>query len=533
MKKKVTGSFYTPNFLASFIVERIKSVLSQCNKLTVLEPSVGNGSFVDVLSNITFTGKTKKIYLKAIDINRKEINNLKKREEKCIIAEYINKDFLTYSKNDTTEYDLIIGNPPYIKKNRLSKNQINSCLQIFKQANLSEKAFKNIWAAFLVRSVKLLADKGILALILPAELLQVKFAEGLRSYIKNEFKRIEIYTFSKLMFECKGQNTIILIGYKKSTEQGVYCAHISDISQIEKNDVFLEKKELIQTIGIKWMHHTLSSDELVLLNNIKESLERIDYYSNSKPGIVTAANNYFIINAETENKYNLYQYTRPIIQKGSFVSSFIIFDKIDYDKLCASGKPTKIICLTENELKNLDEKANFYLAKGESLNIPMRYKCGLRSHWSIIPNISTPPTAFFFKRIHFVPKLLKNTANVLVTDSAYKIEILDGFDINSFIFSFYNSLTLTFAELDGRYYGGGVLELTPSEFKGLPLPYLNITDITFHAFLEMFKTGTDTLTVIKKNDEKLLSTIGLGKAHILTIQNIREKLSAKRLKLSI
>lgn len=38
----------------------------------------------------------------------------------------------------------------------------------------------------------------------------------------------------------------------------------------------------------------------------------------------------------------------------------------------------------------------------------------------------------------------------------------EEFEINSFIYLFYNSLTLIFAELEGRYYGG-VLELIPSE----------------------------------------------------------------------
>jgi hypothetical protein len=55
--------------------------------------------------------------------------------------------------------------------------------------------------------------------------------------------------------------------------------------------------------------------------------------------------------------------------------------------------------------------------------------------------------------------------------SSLKVNMKAKWDLNSFIFSFYNSLTLVFAETDGRYYGGGVLELTPREFKKLPIPY--------------------------------------------------------------
>jgi adenine-specific DNA-methyltransferase len=47
----------------------------------------------------------------------------------------------------------------------------------------------------------------------------------------------------------------------------------------------------------------------------------------------------------------------------------------------------------------------------------------------------------------------------------------EDYDLNSLIFSFYNTLTLLMSEIEGRYYGGGVLELIPSEFKKLPIPY--------------------------------------------------------------
>jgi adenine-specific DNA-methyltransferase len=76
---------------------------------------------------------------------------------------------------------------------------------------------------------------------------------------------------------------------------------------------------------------------------------------------------------------------------------------------------------------------------------------------------------------------------------------LDFFSIFFFIpiFSFYNSLTLVFAETNGRYYGGGVLELTPSEFKKLPIPYINISASKFEDFTNEFEN--------KENIEEIIS----------------------------
>jgi adenine-specific DNA-methyltransferase len=288
---------------------------------------------------------------------------------------------------------------------------------------------------------------------------------------------------------------------------------------------------MIQILGIKWTHHILSTEELILLNNIKDSLKIISNYCSSKPGIVTAANDFFIIGSDIEKEYNLEKYTKPIIQKGSFVNNIIVFNQSDYNQLSLSGKPSRVICFSESDIEFLKDKIFDYLSMGMNLKIHDRYKCKLRTHWSIIPNISTPPEGFFFKRSHYYPKLLKNEANVLVTDSAYKIGMLSGFNINSFIYSFYNSLTLTFAELEGRYYGGGVLELTPSEFKKLPLPYNSITEQKFGTLSENFKSNTDIKSILDNNDFELLSGFGLEKEHILKIQNIRNKLVDKRLKI--
>src|SRR5690606_481689 len=105
----------------------------------------------------------------------------------------------------------------------------------------------------------------------------------------------------------------------------------------------------------------------------------------------------------------------------------------------------------------------------------------------------------------------KNNADVLVTDSAYKIEMRPGFEINHMVYSFYNSLTLTFAELYGRYYGGGVLELTPSEFKALPIPHVSVGARDFNAFTKAFENKDEINDILTANDYAILNaSLGLS-----------------------
>lgn len=529
--KKNTGSYYTPDYLSDFIVNRISVQLPQEESISIFEPSVGDGSFLTALDRVGVFEKYNKIHVTALDINNEQLEKAKKSIQniKCSKT-FMHADFLDYVKNDEKQYHLIIGNPPYIKKNLLTEQQIGTCQEIHEKAELSKHSIKNIWTAFLIKSVQKLKKNGVLAFVLPAELLQVKFAEELRKYIQLLFQRIEIYTFSDLLFECKGQDTIVLLGFKKSSNKGVFYTNIENREQL--NDTpSLNKKDILVKSDVKWTHHILDSEDLTFLHKIQKKLKPVKTYCDSKPGIVTAANKFFIVDKETEEKYELEPYTQPIIQKGFFVNGSIVFNDEDYIQLLSDGKPAKMLCLKDEDEAIINEQVKAYLKVGKDSKIPERYKCKIRKNWFVVPNISTPSDGFFFKRCHLYPKLLKNEANVLVTDSAYKINMNQGYEINNLIYSFYNSFTLAFSELEGRYYGGGVLELTPNEFKKLPIPMINISEVDFDKFTKQFKQKAQIEEVLNKNDFLILnSSIGLTEENVQQIQRIRSKLIKKRMR---
>ena len=190
--KKHTGSYYTPEYLASFISNRVISHFGNGTRISILEPSVGDGAFISELEK----EKNININLTALDINKVE---LKKASDKWSrkTAKFVESDFLEFSTNK--HYSAVVGNPPYVKKNILSSKQIKLSKEIHTNENLTEASAKNIWSTFLIKANTLLTKNGVLAFVLPSELLQVKFAEEVREYLKNQFERIEIFTFNDLM----------------------------------------------------------------------------------------------------------------------------------------------------------------------------------------------------------------------------------------------------------------------------------------------------------------------------------------------
>ena len=532
-KQKLIGSYYTPDFLAEFVVDHLSHSLSLIDNIDILEPSVGDGIFIKSLKQKLFLHSKKNITVTAIEKYKTELKKTiaesKKDHLENIHYNFYKNDFLKVQKELKNKYSCIIGNPPYIKKRFLNKTQIELGKEIHKNAGLAENIFKNIWSAFLIRCSELLSEKGILAFVLPSELLQVKFSQEIRSYLITHFERIEIFTFDELIFNKIGQDTVLLFCFKKHAEKGQYFVQIKDKSHLKQKSFKLSAHISFPGTSIKWTNHILSSDEIELMYRIKKSLNAINFYCESKPGIVTAANDYFIINGKIENEYDLKLFTTPIIKKGFFVNGSIVFNKDDYEQLLEAEKPSKLIVFGTSSYENFSAKVKEYIQLGYNQKIPNRYKCAIRDKWYVVPNIGKPPDGFFFKRSHYYPKLLINKANVLVTDSAYKINMRDQYSIQCLVYSFYNSLTLAFAEMEGRYYGQGVLELTPNEFKELPVPFLRIGADDFKSFQYHFEDKISIKDLLNKHDEIILaSSLNISSDLVERIQKIYNKLINKR-----
>jgi adenine-specific DNA-methyltransferase len=533
INRKLIGSYYTPKELADFVVDYLAYYLEKFKKIKVIEPSAGNGIFINAFLDHKILTKNKGTSFTIIEREAPELETIKKNlcSRKLMPKMYncISADFLDIHTTLGSDFTLALGNPPYINKRKLTKSQILACQDIHTNSNLSPKKINNIWTAFLVRSSELLSEDGILAFVLPAELMQVQFAEEIRLFLYDRFQRVEYFSFRELLFDAEGQDTVLLIAHKKHPQNGIFHATINNVNDLIVGNFQLSRKDNLQLVSTKEIHHDLTNEEWELLADLKRKLLPISHYVDSKPGVVTAANKFFIVNDDLRKKIGLDYLFHPIIQKGSFVNGSVVFGEQEMQKLITNGKPSYLLDLNNCPIEDFPDELTQYIKYGELEDIPNRYKCLLRDRWYDVPNVSTPWEGLFFKRSHEYPKVLKNTANALVTDSAYKIKMKQGFNLDSFIFSFYNTLTLVFSEIEGRFYGGGVLELTPSEFKKLPIPYTEITEERFKIFKERFDAKVTIEDILDHNDfETIFKIEGITTRTIKQIRVIRQKLLDKR-----
>jgi hypothetical protein len=113
------------------------------------------------------------------------------------------------------------------------------------------------------------------------------------------------------------------------------------------------------------------------------------------------------------------------------------------------------------------------------------------------------------KRSHSFPRLVFNKAQAYTTDTTYRVRH-KKFDEPTLVYSFVNSLTALTAEVEGRHYGGGVLELVPSEIRKLLVPIRKSSEKAVYDLNALMQKGVDPETLLTLQDEKILIPLGFS-----------------------
>ena len=136
----------------------------------------------------------------------------------------------------------------------------------------------------------------------------------------------------------------------------------------------------------------------------------------------------------------------------------------------------------------------------------------------------------FFKRYDVLPRLYINEMDIHTTDTGYHIRLNEQYDKNSVVFCFYNSMTLAQCEFYGRYYGGGVRELVPSEFKKIAIPYRKIREEDVERLKKLFRDKASVSEIVSFVNSKTLGA-EMPQEIIAKLEVIRNQLIKQRKKL--
>ncbi len=465
-EQKLRGAYYTPQKLADAIVRLFAS--EKIN--TVLEPSCGDGVFLDGLSD---TGLLNKVHsIEAIEIETPEAEKVHNRYKNFSQVKVINEDFFDFYKETLGKktYDLVLGNPPYIRYQYLKESQREAQAQILTSHGMKSNKLINAWVAFMVACVQLLSEKGKIAFVIPAEILQVAYAEDLRLYLANHLAKITLITFEKLIFPDIEQEVVVFIGEKGDAEKGIRIIEMNDLIGFDTLDLASNGFQPVQHCKEKWTKYFISGEEMKLIQQLRSDkrFARFSEYGLINIGITTGNNGYFSVTEETTCRYQLEEATLPLIGRSSHAHG-IYFTQTDWELNKAAGKQARLVRFPDIPFEDYPQGYKDYIAAGEANEEHIGYKCSIRDRWYIVPSVWVPD-AFFLRRNNLYPKFVLNRCGAVSTDTMHRMKFNDGVDPENVLLAYYNSISFAFTEICGRSYGGGVLEILPGEMGNILIP---------------------------------------------------------------
>lgn len=533
---KLRGGYYTPQPIADFICKWAITKPTQ----RVLEPSCGDGIFLESAINrlLELGLPPNKLFgsVKGIELIEAEANKSRAR-----IANYalnstsiVNSDFFDYisNGNDNTCYDVIIGNPPFIRYQNFPEEHREKAIAMMQQIGLRPNKLTNIWVPFLVISASILNKGGKLGMVIPAELFQVKYAAEARVFLANFFSRITIVTFKKLVFGDIQQEVILLLCEKDvSANKGIRVVEINNLEELKKLNISRIQKAEVKSLdhsSEKWTKYFLQEEEIQLLRKIRteSKIKRCGDVIEVDVGIVTGKNDFFMINEETVAQWNLKPYVRKVVSRSSHFKGIVFNDK-DFAANSAAQYAGHLFLPPDKDFDALPKACRDYIVHGEGQKYHTGYKCRIRKHWYITPSIWAPD-AFVLRQVADYPKLIINKTDASSTDTIHRARLKTKLKPKTIALSFLNSLTFAFSEVTGRSYGGGVLTFEPTEIEELPLPILNSNKIDFKQVDGLIRQRQIERVLDIIDQQLLVDQLKFSKKEVRMLRGIWTKLSNRR-----
>ncbi|MGL4950422.1 MAG: HsdM family class I SAM-dependent methyltransferase [Mycoplasma sp.] len=190
MKSKTLGQVFTPKHIVKEMLKTINYTIDQdLSKLKIIDNSCGDGAFLQeiVLTLIEKYKTEAKQYIEnnvfGIELDKEAydncISNLNKITTNNGIKidkwNIINDNTLKVYEEHKNQFDIVIGNPPYIRIHNTNKE--------FKNLDFCQFGMSDLYIAFYQIGIEILNKNGKLCFINPSSIFNSKASLFLRNYL--------------------------------------------------------------------------------------------------------------------------------------------------------------------------------------------------------------------------------------------------------------------------------------------------------------------------------------------------------------
>jgi adenine-specific DNA methylase len=497
---KLRGGYYTPDPIAAFLARWVGAAGTR-----VLEPSCGDGAVLTALAERLGS----KSGLTGVELSDGEAAKARLRSGATVVT----SDFFTWfgpARHGT--FDGVAGNPPYVRFGSWQEDSRLPAFAMMAQQGLRPTRLTNAWVPFVVASLLAVRDGGRVGLVLPAELLQVGYAASLRSYLVDTCSDLCVLSFRSLVFAGVQQEVVLLLAVRGEGPAQIRtlevddARNLSDVESIETGAIRagLHERE-------KWTKYYLGSDQIELVRRLRREpcLPGLGHWASVDVGVVTGRNAFFCMTAAEAAERGLSRVTVPLVARSAQLAGLVYTDD-DLRRQDLDGATTRLLRIAEGLPVGRGRGVGAYLAAGETAGVPTGYKCRIRREWWVVPSVWVPD-GFMLRQISTHPRIVANLAGATSTDTVHRVRARAGVDAQKLAVAAFNSVTFAFSEIVGRSYGGGVLELEPSEAEELPVPDPDlVADWVVEKSDQLIRAGDIDAALDLVDQSVLIDKVGLG-----------------------
>ena len=494
------GQFATPSELATEMLEYAKLLLPEDQPVRFLDPAIGTGSFLSALLRSFPLSRISSVTGYDIDAyyGQKAIE----------LWDYSSFDFhiadFTGTMPPQTEGEkanLLICNPPYVRHHHLAGNEKLRLQEIAKKiTGLHFSELTGLYCYFLCMAHLWMQENGLAGWLIPGEFMDVNYGRQLKRYLLDQVTLLRVHRFDPE--EVQFQDALVssaVLWFKKATPPQNHTVEFTFGGTMSKSKVSRHVPVDVLKQTAKWTKFPLNSISAVLRSDRKQV--RLSDLFDVKRGLVTGANDFFILTSERIAQYQLPQeFLTPILPGPRLLSQ----DEIQADD---AGNPLLeqrlflLDCkLPENEVSTYPTLAK-YLQMGVEMGIHTGYICRHRFPWyaqeerlpsrllcTYMGRIGKERSNPFRFILNHSKAIAANVYLMLSPKPVLAKLLRDDPELYRYIWNALKCITPEALIGEGRVYGGGLYKLEPGELMNAPADtVLEILPSTFHTYTEQMK----------------------------------------------
>ena len=390
-------------------------------------------------------------------------------------------------------FDILIGNPPYIDSEEMTKHMFEE-REIYKKIFSCAKGNWDIFIIFIELGYNILKENGIISYIVPNKLIGAKYSQTIKEYMM-KYKVLTLRDYSEVeVFETAAVYPIVFISQKyELKKQNVITEIMKDIIKI-KSHFEIKKEDFYKDIF--WdKFFSKDAKEISLILKLLNNKKLIEYVSIK--GAATVGEAYKVKEVLIDNTdLNIKKEEIKFINTGTIDKYKILWGNYDTQYIKSKYKYPIIF---EEELKNISNE---------------RFK-ETRSEKLIVAGMSKEIEAVYDKGEYLAGKstqlILEKDKNISLK---YILALINSKLLVFFFRKMFNSLSMS----------GGFFTIGKEQLSNLPIiidknqkKYIDLVD----EIIELKKLNKDTQDLEEKIDEMVYDLYGLTEDEKELIRNFK------------